>query len=583
MKTHERSCNPVPAVAAVCFLLAGVCAVDVAAQEEHPLESANTSSPRSTLTSFLEGWDELFEELQERGESNYSQDETSRAAQRVTRCLDLSQVPPTLQRGTASEAAVCLKEVLDRISLPLKSEIPDEEELEKQAAAGTELVHWTIPHTEIKLSRIEEGPRTGEWLFDPDTVDRANEFYRQVRHLPARDTKTSGLYAWYLSNAGPMIPDSWIHALPDWTRRTIYKQPVWKWIGLFLTLVVGVSVMLLIYALGRRVASRVRETSMLGYLVTLVFPLAAMLVPLAGKHFMADQLLLRGTVLKVVTIGADIVFLLALFFVVVGAGNRIAELIISAPRIHPQGIDAQFIRLVSRIVSLIAAVVVFLEGGRILGVPLTTLLAGAGVGGLTLALAAQDTVKNILGSMMITLDKPYRVGERIVTKKYDGAVEEIGLRSTKLRLLTGHQVSIPNEEMARSDIENIGRRPHIRRSAKIAIPLDTPPDKALRAVDIIREILTQHEGQSPEYPPRVYLSDFNRDSLNIHMFYWYHPPDYWDFMAFSQKVNVEIMQRFESEGIRLALPASTTYVSQDEEHPVTWKATSEPTSEAAGE
>ncbi len=121
--------------------------------------------------------------------------------------------------------------------------------------------------------------------------------------------------------------------------------------------------------------------------------------------------------------------------------------------------------------------------------------------------------------MMIILDKPFRVGERIQAKGFDGVVEEIGLRSTKLRLLNGHQATIPNEDMARCDIENIGRRPHIRRVADLPIRLDTPADQAQRAVDIIRELLTDHEGHVPDYPPRVFLNEINRDSLNIRMMY----------------------------------------------------------------
>ncbi|MBW2172338.1 MAG: mechanosensitive ion channel [Deltaproteobacteria bacterium] len=169
---------------------------------------------------------------------------------------------------------------------------------------------------------------------------------------------------------------------------------------------------------------------------------------------------------------------------------------------------------------------------------------------------------------MVFLDKPYRVGQRIVVKGHDGVVEEIGLRSTKLRLLTGHQTSIPNDEMARADIENIGRRPHIRRLGNIAIPFDTPPEKAEKAVKIVEQILDNHEGMNPELPPRAYFNEFNRDSLNIIFIYWYHPPNYWDFLALNQRVNTQIMQEFEKEGIKFALPETTTHVARDVQHPL---------------
>jgi MscS family membrane protein len=218
-----------------------------------------------------------------------------------------------------------------------------------------------------------------------------------------------------------------------------------------------------------------------------------------------------------------------------------------------------------RVTLVFVAVLFWLDN---IGLKVSTLLAGLGVGGLAVALAAQDTLKNLLGSIMILLDKPYRVGQRIVARGHDGIVEEIGLRSTRIRLLTGHQTTIPNEEMAKIDIENIGQRPHIRRLANIGITYDTPPEKIEKAVEIILKILDNHEGMDPELPPRAYFSEYNPYSLNILVLYWYHPADYWGYMEFSQGVNLKIAREFHKEGIKFAFPTSTTYLSQDEGKPL---------------
>ncbi len=148
---------------------------------------------------------------------------------------------------------------------------------------------------------------------------------------------------------------------------------------------------------------------------------------------------------------------------------------------------------------------------------------------------------------------------------FDGTVEEIGFRSSRVRTLTGHLVTIPNDKMITNNIENIGRRPHIRRLANITITYDTPLDKVERAVEIITEILDNHEGMHPDFPPRVFFNDFNDASLNILMIYWYHPPEYWDFLAFSQKVNMKIMRAFEEEGIEFAFPTQTIYLANDDQ------------------
>jgi MscS family membrane protein len=218
-----------------------------------------------------------------------------------------------------------------------------------------------------------------------------------------------------------------------------------------------------------------------------------------------------------------------------------------------------------KIVLYLIAIMVWMDN---LGFKVTTILASLGVGGLAVALAAQDILKNFLGSMVILLDKPFRVGERIVLNGHDGVVEELGLRSVKLRQLDGHQMIIPNEQVVTGSVENIGRRNHIRRMFTVGVTYDTPPAKVRRAVEIVQEISNNHEGFRPGNPPRVYLSEFGDSSLNIQVIYWYHPADYWAYMAFSQRVNFQILERPAAEGIDLAFPTTTAFLASDPERPL---------------
>lgn len=226
----------------------------------------------------------------------------------------------------------------------------------------------------------------------------------------------------------------------------------------------------------------------------------------------------------------------------------------------------QMIRLFARVIVIVIGSIYLIRA--ISGKPLSALLAGLGIGGLAVALASQDTLKNFFGSIMIMLDKPFNVGQRVVVDGYDGTVETIGFRSTRVRTLTGHQVTIPNEKMASANVENIGRRPSIRRLSNITITYDTPPDKIEKALNIIREILQDHEGMDPEFPPRVFFNEFNDASLNILMVYWYFPPNYWDFLTFNERVNLQIMRVFEAEGIEFAFPTTTNYLAHDERRPL---------------
>jgi len=532
-----------------------------------PLEPVDQASTQATLNGFIDTANQIFQVLQDRDRGTVDPTEYAQLEEHLLRCLDLSEKPEYLREYAGKEAAVCLKEVFDRIEFPPDEEIPSYREVRAEATTDG-LARWVLPHTDITIAKLTEGPRKGDYVFSADTVARATRFYERVKDLPYRSDHhppSEGLYEWFLSEPSSPTVAAVIHSLPDWTAHRVYGQAIWQWMGLLLVTTVSLLVMGVAYVVGRWRAEETRKTSVWRYCVTLLFSVVAVFVPLLAAEVIENQLAISGQTVVVAKFIAGLAFLFASVALVVGIGNRVAEIIIASPRIKPTGIDAQFIRMLSRVLSLVAATIVLLEGGKRLGIPLSTLLASAGIGGLAVALAAQDSLKCLFGALMILLDKPYRAGERIIVGSYDGIVEDIGLRSTKLRLLTGHMACIPNEEMARSRIENVGRRHHIRRITDLHVPLDTPREKVQRAIEEIRGLLNDHEGMDPEFPPRVYFNDFNPDSFNIRIAYWFHPPKYWDFLAFSEKLNLEIFRAFDEEGIQFSLPFRVTYTTTESE------------------
>ena len=227
-------------------------------------------------------------------------------------------------------------------------------------------------------------------------------------------------------------------------------------------------------------------------------------------------------------------------------------------------VDDMLVPLVGRSVRITVLVLVVLDVVQTLSTkPITSILAGLGVGGLAIALAGQDTIKNFFGSLVIVADKPFEIGDRVIIDGHDGPVESVGFRSTKVRTLDGHVVTVPNSEIVNKTIRNIGKRPYIKRVMNITVTYDTSPAKVERAVEIIEDILRDHEGMNAEFPPRVFFSDFNDWSLNILVLYWYHPPDYWKYMDFSQRVNMAILERFNAEGIEFAFPTQTIWMGKD--------------------
>ncbi|NOY82266.1 MAG: mechanosensitive ion channel family protein [Kiritimatiellaeota bacterium] len=239
---------------------------------------------------------------------------------------------------------------------------------------------------------------------------------------------------------------------------------------------------------------------------------------------------------------------------------------------------AEILRKTLRVFIVIVGVLFI--GQSILQLKITALLASAGIAGLAVAFAAQDTIANFFGSFMLLLDRPFRIGERIMVADSDGIVEAIGFRSTRIRTLNGHLVSIPNKEVANAKVENIGRRPFIRRLSNFTITYDTPPEKVETAVRIIRDVLDRHGHMDPDHPPKVYFNDYTDWALNIIMIAWFVPADYWAYLEWCEQVNLDIMHRFTEAGIEFAFPTNTTYLAHDPNRALSVNVRSEPPPES---
>ncbi len=532
------------------------------ADQAYPLEPVDTSSPRATLNSFRTNVHAVWEII---GGEYWDSPSYSQYKHAMTlvgpalKTLDLSQTSPTTRIEVGYDAATFLFEVLSRIELPADEDIPDASAFSADGSAAS----WTIPHTEITITRVSEGPRQGEFLFSPDTINRAEEFFRKTQHLPYRvEVPLQNAVELRTYMPGWMIPIGTIQQLPDWMLDTAFGQAIWKWIAFIIFILVLAAVLVVVRRLTLRSHS---DQATHYYLRQLMLPAAVIaLMPLTA-YILTDQINFISTVAKAVNLGTGLIAYLFGTWAAWLGSLLIAELIISSPRIEENSLDAQLLRLSARIIGIVLGLVLIFYGANQIGIPLVGVLAGVGVGGLAIALAAQDSLKNLLGSLMIFMDPPYKPGERIVVQNHDGFVEEIGLRSTKIRMLDGALTSIPNERMASLDIENIGRRQFIRRQTNLRLAYDTPPDKIEAALAIIQDVLKDHEGMQPELPPRVFFDEFNTDSLNLFVSYWYHPPKRWRSLAFDQRVNMQIMRRFDAEGIRLAPPSTTTRLIRENE------------------
>ena len=193
------------------------------------------------------------------------------------------------------------------------------------------------------------------------------------------------------------------------------------------------------------------------------------------------------------------------------------------------------------------------------GVNVGTLIAGLSIGGLAFALAAQDTIKNIYGGFTIFTDRPFRIGDRIKVDGFDGFVEEIGIRSTRIRTLEKRVVTIPNFKLVEASVENISEEPLRRVLIKLGLTYDTTPDKMNEAMSILKDMPNRVENVA-ERDIMVAFTDFANSSLVITFVYFIQKDA--DVMEVPSKVNFEILRAFNDAGLQFAFPTQTLYLEK---------------------
>lgn len=220
----------------------------------------------------------------------------------------------------------------------------------------------------------------------------------------------------------------------------------------------------------------------------------------------------------------------------------------------------QLLPLISKSLKVFVVVVAALVTSQNLGLDVTGLIASLSIGGLAIGLAAQDTLANLFGAVAVLVDKPFKVGDRIQLDSLDGMVETIGFRSTRVRNLDGHLVTVPNKTMGNATITNVTARPSIKTVMNIGITYDTPPERVKRAVKILEEVFRGHPKTSDLM---ISFNRFESFSLNIMVVHWWGDTDFKAYLGGIQEMNLNIKERFDAEGIEFAFPTQTLHMKQD--------------------
>lgn len=199
-----------------------------------------------------------------------------------------------------------------------------------------------------------------------------------------------------------------------------------------------------------------------------------------------------------------------------------------------------------------------------LGIDITAMVAGLGIGGLAIALAAQNILTDLFSSLSIFLDKPFQVGDFIIVGDHLGTVEKIGIKTTRIKSLTGEQIIISNTELLGARIRNFKRMEERRIVFTLGVTYQTPHEKLAAIPNLIRKILDAQDGARID---RVHFKEYGASSLDFEIVYYVMSPEYNVYMDIHHKVNLAIYKQFEDEKIEFAYPTQTLFVEKNDAQP----------------
>ena len=521
--------------------------------DPYPLRPPGTASPRETLQSFLTHGREAVRRYRASG-SGVAVD---RSKARALRCLDLTQIAPAARDDVGTERTVLLLELLDRLELPPAEEIPGVEEVEE---AG--LTRWTIPNTEITISRTPEGPYAGEFQFDALTVNQLPTFYERAKHLPNRSGALVGIYEDLIYLPGPWLPLELTTNLPELAYVVVNDQTVWQWVAGLATLALSAVAIVLVYRWGVRLDSRFGTRSIrrhLGRLVAMTFAIATIYLV---SRFIDEGINFTGRPLFILNVVLGVLLSIAIGWLILLVLNAIGEAIIRMRALGPGNINAQLVRIVTRLLGAIALLYLAIHLAEFYGVPAAPLIASLGVGGLAIALAVRPTLENVIGGFILFADKPVRVGEFCRFGDKMGTIEQIGLRSTRIRGLDRTIITVPNADFAQLEIINFSERDQMMMRTTLGLRYETTPDQLRYVLAKLRELFIAHPRVSPD-PARARFIGFGDFSLNIEIYVHVITREYNEYLAIAEDLNFRIMDIVAESGTGFAFPSQTAYLTRD--------------------
>ncbi len=464
--------------------------------------------------------------------------------------IDLSNINKAIKKQVGKNTAIYLINTIDRIEYINIKSIPNKIKSDKWTYKTKEYLNKTL---EISIIKLQDE----NWKFSKKTVSDIKDFYLSVKDLKVK-SGVKELYDWRISLQ---------NKLPKWTLKRSFILLNSQWIGLFIILLLSFMAMLLtkilykkifIYKFINKYFKIDKKTEK-----DLTYPLGLLafsVIWISGIHQLGFA---PSKILSLTHLLFNALFVFSIMLILYNLIDYLCIYLQKLAEKTESQFDDIFYSLLKKTLKVFIVMVGIVAVGDALSFNMKNILAGMGIGGLAFALASKDSISNLFGSLTIVFDRPFSIGDWvIIDNNIEGIVEEVGIRSCRIRTFYDSLITIPNGQLTNASIDNYGKRTHRRFRTSIAIQYDTPCEKIEDFCQKIRELI-EHNPKIRKDNYHVYFNNMGDFSLDIILSVFFQAKDWGSELQERHNLLMSILKLGNEMGVEFAFPTQTIHLNQE--------------------
>ena len=455
----------------------------------------------------------------------------------------VNEAAKTLPLGTENieQRTIQLKQILDGKGLRVQmSQLPRSADYRDTLAKENIYVLFPKELPEVYLEKIGE-----EWKYSEETIEAIPKLHKSVY---------------------PFGTDALISWIPQSDHYQFLGLKMWQYIGILILLLASWLLHQLMTWFFRLIIRRILNTRLKKIIVDK--KLILQMARLASYIFIVWMLMRMLPIIQLkIEIAVNLMIGLKVIRTVFGVllGFKIVEIINLISRRMTERtentMDDQILPIVKQTLNIIIGTIGAIVALNLLDVNVTALIAGISIGGLALALAAQDTVKNLIGSVMIFIDRPFQIGDYIAAGGVTGVVEEVGFRSTRIRTPEHSITTIPNGNLINIAINNLGLRVYRRYNATFNLTYNTTPEQIEAFVEGIKKIIEEHP-KTRKDGSQVHFNQMAASSLDVMLVVYYEVLSWTEELETTQDLLLSVLKLAKEIGVDFAFPTTSVYIEK---------------------